>query len=47
MVSIYGGGGEVCSNGHGGGERDATLVLGLFQILVPYGQFHYAVLYGT
>jgi hypothetical protein len=34
-------GGEVCSNGHGGGERGCSF---FFQILVSYSQFRYVVL---
>jgi hypothetical protein len=39
--SQYWRGGEVCSNGHCGGERqrDAINVLGLLQISVSYNQF--------
>jgi hypothetical protein len=33
-VSIGCGGGEVCTNGNGGGRGDATVALGLFEILV-------------
>jgi hypothetical protein len=36
--------GEVCSNGYGGGESVMLQVLGVFQILVFYSQFHYVVL---